>query len=68
MKPLSGKRMRKALGRKGWTFVRIKGSHFHDEHPTFPGTLPMPVHANRDLTPGTQKDIMRQAGLSDSDL
>jgi predicted RNA binding protein YcfA (HicA-like mRNA interferase family) len=28
----------------------------------------VPVHANRDLRPRTQKGIMRQAGLTDADL
>jgi predicted RNA binding protein YcfA (HicA-like mRNA interferase family) len=68
MTPVSGKRRCKALERKGWTFVRTKGSHFHYEHPDFPGTLPVSVHVNRDLKLGTQKDIMRQAGLPDAEL
>lgn len=66
MRHVSGKRMCKALERKGW--VRTKGSHYHYEHPDFPGSIPVPVHANRDLKPGTQKDIMRQAGLTEDDL
>jgi predicted RNA binding protein YcfA (HicA-like mRNA interferase family) len=28
----------------------------------------LPVHGHKDLPPGTQKTIMRQAGLTDEDL
>ena len=68
MKPVSGKSMAKSLKARGWVHVRTKGSHFQFDHPDFPGIIPVPVHGNRDLRTGTQKDIMRQAGLRDSDL
>jgi len=68
MRPVSGKRTCKALERKGWTWVRTNGSHHHYQHPDVPGTVPVPVHANRDMRPGTQRDVMRQAGLTDADL
>ena len=68
MRPISGKRMAKALKERGWIHVRTKGSHFQFERPDFPGVITVPVHANRDLRAGTQKDIMRQSGLTDNDL
>ena len=68
MRHVSGKHMVKVLKSRGWVHVRTNGSHFHYEHTDFPGVIPVPVHGNRDLKPGTQKDIMRQAGLTHADL
>ena len=69
MRPVSGRRMCKALERRGWVFMRISGSHFIYSHPGPPRmVVSVPVHGNRDLKPGTQRDLMRDAGLTDDDL
>lgn len=68
MRPISGKRMLKVLRKRGWVHVRTEGSHFIHEHPDSPETISVPVHANRDMKPGTQHKVMRQAGLADADL
>ena len=68
MKPLSGKRMCKVLKDRGWVHVRTAGSHHIYEHPDFRDPVNVPVHANRDLKPGTQRNVMDQAGLNDRDL
>jgi predicted RNA binding protein YcfA (HicA-like mRNA interferase family) len=68
MKPVSGKRMCRALKGRGWTLARIRGSHHIFIHPDSAIQIPVPVHGDRDLKTGTQKDIMRQAGLTDADL
>ena len=68
MKPVSGKRMCKVLKDQGWSLARIRGSHHMYTHPDSPVQIPVPVHGNRDLRTGTQRDIMRQAGLTDADL
>ena len=68
MKPISGKRLCKILEQRGWVRDRTRGSHYHYEHPELPGKIVVPVHANRDLAPGTQKDLMRLAGLTEADL
>ena len=67
MKAVSGMAMCRALERKGWTLGRIRGSHHVY---TMPGRrpIPVPVHGNRVLRPGTQRTIMRAAGLTDDDL
>lgn len=67
MKPVSGKRMCKVLEDRGWELDRISGSHHIYTHPDG-GRVTVPVHASRDLKPGTQRSIMRDAGLSDADL
>ena len=68
MKPVSGKRMCKILEAHGWVFDRTKGSHriYQGGDPSV--SIPVPVHGNHDLKPGTQRDIMFQAGLTDADL
>lgn len=67
MKPVSGKRFCKILERHGWRLERIRSSHHSYSKPGHP-TLVVPVHGNRDLATGTQRDLMRQAGLTDGDL
>ena len=68
MKIISGKRMSRLLEQRGWTLARINGAHHIYRHvPTGRRTV-VPVHGNQDLKPGTQRGIMRDAGLTDADL
>jgi predicted RNA binding protein YcfA (HicA-like mRNA interferase family) len=68
MKPVSGKRLCKVLERRGWILLRINGSHYIYGRPDVPVILPVPVHGNADLPTGTQRALMRLAGLTDDDL
>lgn len=68
MKPVSGKRMCRILKKHGWVQVRTKGSHYAFQKPGSSQTIIVPVHANKDLKPGTQRSLMKDAGLSDDDL
>ena len=68
MKHVTGKDMCRALERFGWTLERIKGSHHIYSHPAHVFPIPVPIHGNKDLKTGTQKSIMRAAGLTDDDL
>jgi predicted RNA binding protein YcfA (HicA-like mRNA interferase family) len=68
MRPVSGKRMCKVLEARGWTLARIEGPHYVYVREGPPRNIPVLVHGNRDLKPGMQRAIMRQAGLTDSDL
>jgi predicted RNA binding protein YcfA (HicA-like mRNA interferase family) len=49
----------------GWVHVRTTGSHMHFKHPAKPGlvTVPGGGKENRDVALGTQRSILRQAGL-----
>ena len=69
MKPVSGKRFCKVLERHGWILPRINGSHHIYGRPDSPLILPVPVHgSDDDLHTGTQRALMRLAGLTDDDL
>lgn len=69
MKPVSGRRMCQILADKGWSLVRISSSHHIYSIPGPPRVVvSVPVHRNQDLKPGTQRNIMRTARLTDADL
>jgi predicted RNA binding protein YcfA (HicA-like mRNA interferase family) len=67
MKPVSGKRLCQVLEARGWTRIRVNGSHFIYARSGQPNVT-VPVHGNHELKPKTQKGIMRDAGLTDADL
>jgi predicted RNA binding protein YcfA (HicA-like mRNA interferase family) len=69
LKRVSGKRMCKALEGKGWLLKRVNGSHHIYAHSSHPDTIiSVPVHGNRMLKKGTQQGIMKDTGLTDTDL
>jgi predicted RNA binding protein YcfA (HicA-like mRNA interferase family) len=68
MKPVSGRRICCILESKGWVLVRVRGSHHAFQFPEGSQMIIVPVHGNRDLKMGTQRAIMRDAGLTDEDL
>jgi predicted RNA binding protein YcfA (HicA-like mRNA interferase family) len=62
---VNGKRVVQALTRAGFLVDRIVGSHHVLVYPDDPTrTVTVPVHAGRDLKPGTVRAIIRQAGLT----
>ena len=67
MKRVSGKEMCRALERQGWHLDRIRGSH-HVYKNASGSLVSVPVHGNRTLKPGTQRGIMKDAGLTEADL
>jgi predicted RNA binding protein YcfA (HicA-like mRNA interferase family) len=68
VKVISGKRMCRVLEKHGWTLARITGAHQIYRHEATRRRTVVAVHGNRDLKPGTQRGIMRDAGLTDDDL
>lgn len=62
---VSGKRVIQAFTKAGFEVNRIVGSHHVLVFPGGPTrTVTVPVHAGRDLKPGTLRSIIRQAGLT----
>jgi len=60
--------MCRVLENRGWSLARINGSHHIYRHAVAERLIVVPVHSNQDLKPGTQRGIMRDAGLTADDL
>jgi predicted RNA binding protein YcfA (HicA-like mRNA interferase family) len=61
----TGKDVVRALRSAGFAVERTVGSHHVMAFPNDPTrTVIVPVHAGRDLKPGTLRSIIRQAGLT----
>ena len=64
---VNGARVVKALQKKGFTAVRITGSHHVMRHPDGRATT-VPVHQGKDVAKGTLRGILRDVGLTATDL
>ena len=51
------------LRRDGWILKNQVGSHRQFVHPAKPGKVTVAGHESDEMPPGTQKSIMRQAGI-----
>jgi predicted RNA binding protein YcfA (HicA-like mRNA interferase family) len=51
------------IERDGWAHVRTRGSHRQYHHPTKPGTVTIAGAPSIEMTPKTERSILRQAGL-----
>jgi predicted RNA binding protein YcfA (HicA-like mRNA interferase family) len=47
----------------GWYLVAVKGSPRQYKHPEKPGRVTIPGKLSKELPPGTERSILRQAGL-----
>ena len=68
MKSLSGREFCRILERKGWTLLRVHGSHHVYSDKSGELRLSVPVHASETLKRGMQRRLMKDAGLKDGDL
>jgi predicted RNA binding protein YcfA (HicA-like mRNA interferase family) len=53
----------KKIEADGWQYMYTTGSHRHFKHPEKPGKVTIPGHRGDDVTPGTLKSVLKQAGL-----
>lgn len=64
---ISGRRLVQVLERRGFAFVRQKGSHMMMRRVEPPHiTIPVPDH--KELRPGTLRGILRDIGMSVDEL
>jgi predicted RNA binding protein YcfA (HicA-like mRNA interferase family) len=68
MKSVTGRELAKALEKKGWSLLRIQGSH-----PIYGKTginlrLSVPIHGNKPLKRGLLRFFLKAASLSDEDV
>ncbi|MBI4614825.1 MAG: type II toxin-antitoxin system HicA family toxin [Planctomycetes bacterium] len=68
MKSLTGKALARLLGRRGWSLLRVHGSHHIFGKPGSIVRLSVPIHGNRPLKRGLQLHLMKLAGIEDPDL
>ena len=68
VKAISGKAFAKIVERKGWTLLRIAGSHHIYGKDGEIARLTIPIHGNTALKLGLQRSLMKIVGLSDDDL
>jgi predicted RNA binding protein YcfA (HicA-like mRNA interferase family) len=59
---MSSREILKILKDDGWYIVGQEGSHVQLKHPTKKGRVTVP-HPEKDIPVGTQRNIMKQAGL-----
>jgi predicted RNA binding protein YcfA (HicA-like mRNA interferase family) len=59
--------MKRLLERHGWSVVR-RGKHPIYGKPGAAGNVAVPDHGRKTLALGTQKSILRAAGLTEADL
>lgn len=62
-----GDKVVKALQRHGFVVARIAGSHHVMRHPDGRGTT-VPVHRGQDVAKGTLRGILRDVGMTASQL
>lgn len=68
MKPVSGARLARAVERRGWTLLRISGSHHIYGKDGETARLSVPIHGNKPLKLGLQGHLIKIAGLTDANL
>jgi predicted RNA binding protein YcfA (HicA-like mRNA interferase family) len=56
------------LQEAGWILRRVAGSHRIFSRPDRSDIITVPVHGNKTLKIGTQRAIMKQAGLTEDNL
>jgi len=62
--PLKVREMIRMIESDGWELVGTRGSHRQYKHPTKPGRVTIAGKPSRDLPPGLERSILRQAGLT----
>jgi predicted RNA binding protein YcfA (HicA-like mRNA interferase family) len=68
VKQVSGKVLAKAIERKGWSLVRVKGSHHIFVMSGRRERIVIPIHGNRPLKIGLLRALMKIAELEESDV
>jgi predicted RNA binding protein YcfA (HicA-like mRNA interferase family) len=66
LKVVSGRELARLLERLGWRLIRVRASHHlygKEGH-----RIVIPIHGNQTLKVGLQRDLMKQAGLTEDDL
>lgn len=68
MKAISGKDLSRLVERRGWTLLRVHGSHHIYGKPGSVIRLSIPIHGNQPLKIGLLRHLMKLADIAESDL
>ena len=68
MKSVSGREFSRAIERRGWTLLRVSGSHHIYGKSGSTVRLSVPIHGNKPLKVGLLRHLMKAAELSEGDL
>ncbi len=68
MKAISGKEFIKIIERRGWTLLRVQGSHYIYGKTGSNIRLSIPVHGNQALKTGLLRHFMKMADISEDEL
>jgi len=68
MKAVSGKRLAKLAGDKGWRLARINGSHHIFTMDGGIVRLVIPIHGNQPLKIGLQRALMKLIPVTEEEL
>ena len=68
MKPVSGRDFARIVERRGWTLLRINGSHHIYGKAGSTVRLSIPVHGNKPLKRGLLWHLMKLADIAEQDL
>ena len=68
MKSVSGREFARAIERRGWTLLRVSGSHHIYGKSGSTVRLSVPIHGSKPLKMGLLRHLMKLAELSDQDF
>jgi len=68
MKSLSGRDFARMIERRGWTQLRVSGSHHIYGKSGSVVRLSIPIHGNKPLKRGLLRHLAKLADISDDDL
>jgi predicted RNA binding protein YcfA (HicA-like mRNA interferase family) len=68
MKALSGRDFARLVERRGWTLLRVKGSHHIYGKPGSVVRLTIPIHGNRPLKIGLLRHLAKLAEIEVEEL
>jgi len=68
VKSVSGKHFARILESRGWSLIRVNGSHHVYMQPGSPIRISLPIHGNDDLKIGLLRHFMKIAGITENEL
>ncbi|HVZ53219.1 MAG TPA: type II toxin-antitoxin system HicA family toxin [Pseudolabrys sp.] len=68
MKSISGRELARLVERRGWTLLRVNGSHHIFGKTGSVVRLSIPIHGNKPLKVGLLRHLLKLAEIAEGDL